>query len=253
MFIPGDMRRRREIDLVRTDHTYRHRPLLPVYQLKRSVYSLLDPVSGAYRRDPILQALMERTVATNRDIKLMSRRLELETFEEDLRFLFDRCKFDLVLSDMAPKTSGVMELDKTASAGLCLQTLRTARAAANPAGSAVVMKCLLGPAGADLIRFLKRGAKHVGGQVIRNPHREAWVNIITPEATRHGSSEVFIVLRNLRCNHLDTMLDGLPAHLLQLEQECLEAAQELELNSLAQMTNPDQIQPQPGIEAASRS
>lgn len=233
-----EMRQRRPVELSRSDPAYRSRHLLPVYQLKRSVYSLIDPEENVYRPDPILEAMMEKAVRSTKDIKIAARQQAYLDFEEDLAFLFGTCKFDVILSDMAPKVSGIAEHDKIASAGLCLQVLRTARAAGNPAGHSIVMKCLLGSAGADLVRYLRRGAK-TGSPAHRSHRREAWVNVVTPEATRHGSSETFIVLRNLRSHHLDEILDHLPPHLITLDAEAREAAAQLERQGLAQVTGSD--------------
>lgn len=91
--------------------------------------------------------------------------------------------FDAVLSDMAPKTTGVRQIDEARSLALAERALELARQALKP-GGAFVAKVFMG---GDIEGFL--------AQVKR---AFAKVKIVRPEATRGRSVEVYVVAQGLR-------------------------------------------------------
>jgi hypothetical protein len=86
--------------------------------------------------------------------------------------------FDVLLSDMAPATSGIRSVDAAGSAELCEAALGLARRVLKPQGS-LVMKIFHGPSFAPLL-------KQVQSEFL-NTHT------IKPEAARSESMETFIV------------------------------------------------------------
>jgi 23S rRNA (uridine2552-2'-O)-methyltransferase len=86
--------------------------------------------------------------------------------------------FDVLLSDMAPATSGIRSVDAAGSAELCEAALGLARKVLKPQGS-LVMKIFHGPSFAPLL-------KQVQSEFL-NTHT------IKPEAARSESMETFIV------------------------------------------------------------
>jgi 23S rRNA (uridine2552-2'-O)-methyltransferase len=91
--------------------------------------------------------------------------------------------YDVVLSDMAPNTSGNKVRDQARSAELFLQALEIAAAVGKP-GSAFVGKI-----------FMSGDFPGARKEVERLYQR---VQVIRPEGTRSQSSEVFVVGMNLR-------------------------------------------------------
>lgn len=86
--------------------------------------------------------------------------------------------YDVVLSDMAPNTSGAKELDQARSHELFLRAVAVAAAVGRPT-SAFVGKLFMGPDFAAA-----RGAVAGAYEICR---------VIRPEGTRQRSSEVFVV------------------------------------------------------------
>ncbi len=86
--------------------------------------------------------------------------------------------FDLVISDMAPKTSGQRHADQYRSYELVMRALEVAKAVLKPGGTFVAK--------------IFQGAEF---EEARNSVRESFdkVRIIRPEATRDESYEVFLV------------------------------------------------------------
>ena len=86
--------------------------------------------------------------------------------------------FDLVISDMAPKTSGQRHADQYRSYELVMRALEVAKAVLKPGGTFVAK--------------IFQGAEF---EDARNAIREVFgkVRIIRPEATRDESYEVFLV------------------------------------------------------------
>jgi len=91
--------------------------------------------------------------------------------------------FDAVLSDMAPKTTGVRGTDEARSLRLAERALELARALGKP-GSSFVAKLFMG---GDFESFRSR---------LREAYGE--VKVVRPEATRSASVEVYLVGLGLR-------------------------------------------------------
>jgi len=91
--------------------------------------------------------------------------------------------FDAVLSDMAPKTTGVRATDEARSVRLADRALELARALGKP-GSSFVAKLFMG---GDFEAYRTR---------LREAYRE--VKVVRPEATRSASIEVYLVGLGLR-------------------------------------------------------
>ena len=91
--------------------------------------------------------------------------------------------YDAVLSDMAPKTTGVRGTDEARSIRLAERALELARALGKP-GSSFVAKLFMG---GDFESFRAR---------LREAYRE--VKVVRPEATRSASVEIYLVGLGLR-------------------------------------------------------
>ncbi len=91
--------------------------------------------------------------------------------------------YDVVMSDMAPKTSGVKLRDQAASFELFLRALEVAAALGKP-GSSFVAKLFMGP---DFDAAMKATKQHYGK-----------TRVIRPSGTRQQSKEVFVVGTGLR-------------------------------------------------------
>lgn len=91
--------------------------------------------------------------------------------------------YDAVLSDLAPKTTGVRATDEARSLRLAERALELARALGRP-GSSFVTKLFMG---GDFESFRAR---------VREAYRE--VKVVRPEATRSASAEIYLVGLGLR-------------------------------------------------------
>jgi 23S rRNA (uridine2552-2'-O)-methyltransferase len=91
--------------------------------------------------------------------------------------------YDAVLSDMAPKTTGVRATDEARSLRLAERALELARALGRP-GSSFVTKLFMG---GDFEAFRAQ---------VREAYRE--VKVVRPEATRSASVEIYLVGLGLR-------------------------------------------------------
>ena len=91
--------------------------------------------------------------------------------------------YDAVLSDMAPKTTGVRATDEARSLRLAERALELAQALGKP-GSSFVAKLFMG---GDFETFRAR---------LREAYRE--VKVVRPEATRSASVEIYLVGLELR-------------------------------------------------------
>lgn len=91
--------------------------------------------------------------------------------------------FDVVLSDMAPSTSGDHRTDALRSVGLAEKTLALGRAILVP-GGATVIKVLEGGEVPALVESMQKSFKRVSR--------------VRPDATRKRSSEIFLVGVGLR-------------------------------------------------------
>jgi len=92
-------------------------------------------------------------------------------------------KFNVVLSDIAPKTSGVRERDQLISYELSLESFRIAKKVLKKGGNFLV-KTFQSKETDDLFKEIK-------------PHFE-FVKRYSPEATRRGSKEIFIIAMGFR-------------------------------------------------------
>jgi 23S rRNA (uridine2552-2'-O)-methyltransferase len=93
-------------------------------------------------------------------------------------------RFVLVSSDMAPKTSGIHDLDATRSLELLSVALNVARERLDPGGSFVAKVFM----GGDLEGFLTAEVRPSFAQVRQ----------VRPEATRSGSREIYVVGKGFR-------------------------------------------------------
>jgi 23S rRNA (uridine2552-2'-O)-methyltransferase len=91
--------------------------------------------------------------------------------------------YDAVLSDMAPKTTGVRGTDEARSVRLAERALELARALGRP-GSSFVTKLFMG------------GEFEAFRALLRETYRE--VNVVRPAATRSASVEIYLVGLGLR-------------------------------------------------------
>jgi 23S rRNA (uridine2552-2'-O)-methyltransferase len=91
--------------------------------------------------------------------------------------------YDAILSDMAPKTTGVRGTDEARSLRLAERALALARALGKP-GSSFVTKLFMG---GDFEAFRAQ---------LREAYRE--VKVVRPEATRSASVEIYLVGLGLR-------------------------------------------------------
>ena len=89
--------------------------------------------------------------------------------------------FDIVTSDLAPKTSGISDIDQARSAELSLCALDIARRYLRSGGSAVFKVF----SGADFASFLRETKAHFQK-----------VSVFKPQASRDRSRECFVVGRN---------------------------------------------------------
>jgi 23S rRNA (uridine2552-2'-O)-methyltransferase len=90
---------------------------------------------------------------------------------------------DLVTSDLAPKLTGIAARDEARAEELIDAALAFARRALRP-GGAMVMKLFMGPRFKDTVARFKR--------------EFAQVDVTRVEATRPGSSELYLVAREFR-------------------------------------------------------
>ena len=89
-------------------------------------------------------------------------------------------KFPIILSDLAPKTSGVKEVDHYRSIGLSQRVVELAQKFLAPQGN-LVIKVFQGP---DFDNFLKE---------LKNKFKQ--VKVFKPKASRDRSFEVYIIIK----------------------------------------------------------
>jgi len=97
--------------------------------------------------------------------------------------ILDKAPFDVVLSDMAPKTSGIRVADAARSALLVEQALAVARRVLRKDGRFLVKIFQ----GAEFHELLAEVKKSFG-----------WVKVFKPEATRKASREIYICAMRFR-------------------------------------------------------
>ena len=100
-----------------------------------------------------------------------------DDFDAKLRELYDG-PYDAVISDMAPKTSGIRTTDEARSLRLARKALEVAATRARP-GSAFVAKLFMG------------GEFEAFRAEVRSLYQE--VKLVRPEATRGASMEVYVI------------------------------------------------------------
>jgi 23S rRNA (uridine2552-2'-O)-methyltransferase len=105
-----------------------------------------------------------------------------EDFDAKLRELYDG-PFDAVISDMAPKTSGIKATDEARSLRLAGKALEVAVGRGRP-GSSFVAKLFMG---GDFEEFRAQ---------VRSHYED--VKVVRPEATRGASMEVYLVGLSLK-------------------------------------------------------
>jgi 23S rRNA (uridine2552-2'-O)-methyltransferase len=115
--------------------------------------------------------------------------IDLSKFTPQLRFIhgdafkltpeqLPEAPFDCVLSDMAPKTSGIKVRDQAASVELCMKAIELADSTLRYGGT-IILKMLEGEDSKDVTKALQKRFELV------KHHR--------PESTRAQSSEVFVL------------------------------------------------------------
>jgi len=100
-----------------------------------------------------------------------------EDFDQKLRALYGG-PFDAVISDLAPKTSGIRSTDEARSLNLAGKALEVAQARGRP-GSAFISKLFMG---GDFEEF--RGRVCLAYEEVK---------VVRPEATRGASREIYLV------------------------------------------------------------
>lgn len=140
----------------------------------------VGPTGHVYAIDikPILQAF-----GTNVHV------LEGDALSLDSALLTAHAPYDVVLSDMAPKTSGIKMRDQAASFELFERALAVARTFGKPETSAFVVKIFMGPEFNEAVALTKNAFSKS--------------RVIRPEGTRQNSKEVFLVGQGLRPVALD--------------------------------------------------
>jgi 23S rRNA (uridine2552-2'-O)-methyltransferase len=104
--------------------------------------------------------------------------VEGDAFDIDAAIYAEHGPFDVVLSDMAPSTTGNRDVDQTRSFDLCMRAIEVALAHGAP-GSSFVGKIFMSD---DFQR---------ARDALRAAYRE--VRTLRPEGTRANSVEVFLV------------------------------------------------------------
>ena len=112
--------------------------------------------------------------------------LRKDIYDADLESELDkiiRKKFDVVLSDAAPSTTGQKDIDQWRSHELALRVFDIIKDELKKGGNAVV-KVFEGPDTPEVIRLFKESFKRV--------------NMVKPEASTKGSKEAYIVAKGFK-------------------------------------------------------
>ena len=105
--------------------------------------------------------------------------LEIDAFETDVDSIKDISKFfDVILSDMSPKTTGIRSVDAQRSFDLNLQVLRISVELLSPNG-AILLKCFQG----EPFEKLLKGFKQLFSEV----------RLCKPNSSRSESVEIFLL------------------------------------------------------------
>jgi 23S rRNA (uridine2552-2'-O)-methyltransferase len=107
-----------------------------------------------------------------------------DAFDVENELLAAHGPYDIVLSDMAPRTSGVKFQDQAQSFELFVRALDVAKQFGKPSSSAFVAQIFMGPEFNDAIALCKAAYKKS--------------RVIRPAGTRPNSKETFIVGQGLR-------------------------------------------------------
>ncbi len=107
--------------------------------------------------------------------------LEIDAFKTDVKYIKDICKFfDVILSDMSPKTTGIRSIDAQRSFDLNLQVLRISKELLNPNGT-ILLKCFQGVT----LEKLHKDLKNLFSEV----------RLCKPKSSRSESVEIFLLGR----------------------------------------------------------
>ena len=107
--------------------------------------------------------------------------LEIDAFKTDVKSIKDISKFfDVILSDMSPKTTGIRSIDAQRSFNLNLQVLRISRELLNPNGT-ILLKCFQGVT----LEKLHKDFKNLFSEV----------RLCKPKSSRSESVEIFLLGR----------------------------------------------------------
>lgn len=103
--------------------------------------------------------------------------VQASIYDHDLKAWLGDQKMDLLLSDMAPKTTGMHDADVAASLELCAQALTVAKDFLKPGGNFVVKVFM----GADFETYHKQVKAHFQS-----------TRLLRPDSTRKHSREIFL-------------------------------------------------------------
>jgi 23S rRNA (uridine2552-2'-O)-methyltransferase len=113
--------------------------------------------------------------------------LKKDIYDEDLTLVLKKAangrKFNVVVSDAAPKTTGQKDVDEWRSHELCLRVIDVMKSTLKIGGNAA-MKVFEGPDTPEIMKIIKA--------IFRN------VNLIKPEASIKGSKESYIVAKGFK-------------------------------------------------------
>lgn len=107
-----------------------------------------------------------------------------DAFDIQSEVLSRYAPYDVILSDMAPKTSGIKERDQVMSFELFERALWVAQNLGKPGTAAFVCKIFMGPEFNEAIRLAKLAFKKS--------------RVVRPTGVRQNSKEVFLVGQELR-------------------------------------------------------
>ncbi len=107
-----------------------------------------------------------------------------DAFDLESELLSQHGPYDVILSDMAPKTSGIKFRDQVMSFELFQRALDVARTFGKPGTASFVCKIFMGPEFDEAVSLTKKYLKKS--------------RVIRPEGVRQNSKEVFLVGMGLR-------------------------------------------------------
>ncbi len=114
--------------------------------------------------------------------------LRKDIYDSDLESVLSKIikrPFDVILSDVAPNTTGQKDIDQWRSHELALRVFDIVKDEIKKGGNAVV-KVYEGPDTPEVIRLFREAFKRV--------------NMVKPEASTKGSKEAYIVAKGFRAN-----------------------------------------------------